>query len=366
MQKLEKTTERRNGSTATESIAAPLVMLGAVAILVGSTGCSSMRGFGGKFRSHEKVDLMPFAEQTIAILSGTEYPLAQDNSVLIREFLGEDMPGVAELDAALAESDRITDSIKIYSIELMKISRMEGDEDVRTKALAKVVRTLEAPIRKKLDLTDEMFAQKLEEIAAKPDFLAGVRAVQPLIDSAGLYYSTLLNSAEKHAKFVAQSIDAAIDDKYAALLEFGKVLEARKRAVLEGLALVHHYRRGDKAALKTLRAGEYILDAAAMPSAAGTPAELATAEAHFLERLTVMQTLYASVEKETDLYRRTHHELDEQYAFVREGLGAARLKFVVWSQAHEKMASGMKDSAEWFDIADAPGMLIKAGAKVLK
>ena len=219
-----------------------------MAVLLGS-GCASTRS---KFKSHEKVDLMPFAEQTIAILSSTEYPLAQDNSVLIREFLGDETPGVLELDAALEEADGITESMQIYSIELMKISRLQGEDDVRVKAVAEVVRTVEAPIRKKLDLTDALFEEKLAEIAAKPDFLAAIRAVQPLIDSAGVYYSSVLDSAESYAAAAALSVDAAIDTKYAALLEFRKVLDSRKQAVLEGLAFVHHYRRGDKTALQAL------------------------------------------------------------------------------------------------------------------
>ena len=333
-----------------------------MAVLLGS-GCASTRS---KFKSHEKVDLMPFAEQTIAILSSTEYPLAQDNSVLIREFLGDETPGVLELDAALEEADGITESMQIYSIELMKISRLQGEDDVRVKAVAEVVRTVEAPIRKKLDLTDALFEEKLAEIAAKPDFLAAIRAVQPLIDSAGVYYSSVLDSAESYAAAAALSVDAAIDTKYAALLEFRKVLDSRKQAVLEGLAFVHHYRRGDKTALQALRTGVYILDPLLQLSAKGTPEELVKVEAYLLERLTVMQTIYASVEKEVDLYQRTHRELDEQYQFVRDGLGAARLKFVVWAEAHEKMASGMKDPAEWFDIADAPSLLIKAGVKAVK
>ena len=63
--------------------------------------------------------------------------------------------------------------------------------------------------------------------------------------------------------------------------------------------------------------------------------------------------------------RETHREWDEQYTFVLDGIAVARLKFVVWSKAHEKMASGKKDEAEWFDIADAPKLLIKAGVKAL-
>ena len=49
-------------------------------------------------------------------------------------------------------------------------------------------------------------------------------------------------------------------------------------------------------ALVTLREGEFILDPTVLPSAQGTRKELALAEAHLLERLTVMQTLHSSIE----------------------------------------------------------------------
>jgi hypothetical protein len=135
---------------------------------------------------------------------------------------------------------------------------------------------------------------------------------------------------------------------------------------LKGLVLLHDYRKGDKAGLKKLREGGYIINPEYLPSEKGAPGDLAKAEAHLLERLQVMQTLFRSIAPEIDLYRRTHRELDQQCEFVRDGIATSRLKFVVWSQAHERMASGMKDDAEWFDISDAPTMLIKAGVKALK
>ena len=334
-----------------------------VVVLVLGSGCASMRG---KFKSGEMVDLMPFADQTIAMLTSSEYPLAQDRSVLIREFLTADTPGMARLDELLAEADRITESMLTYSVELVKISEMSVDEEDRIKALEAVVKTMEAPIRKKLALDDEAFKKHLNDITGQSDFLAAVREVQPLIESAGIYYGLVLSEAEAQATLATQAIDEKIDAKYQALFDFVKVLDARKETILKGLVLVHEHRAGDKEALKKLRDGKHILVTDALPPEQATTDDLARAETHLLERLQVMQTLFRSIEPEIDLYRRTHRELDEQYQFVRDGVAAARLKFVVWSQAHERMASGMKDDAEWFDISEAPALLIKAGVKAIK
>ena len=170
----------------------------------------------------------------------------------------------------------------------------------------------------------------------------------------------------EEATDAVKTVDTRIDAKYAALLDFVKVYDARKQSVFEGLTRIHEFRTGRKEALTELLEGGHILDSHFFPASSGDSDSLAKAEAHLLERLQVLQALSASIEPEMDLYRRTHRELDEQYQFVLDGISVSRLKFVVWSQAHQKMSSGQKDPAEWFDIADAPGLLIKAGVKAIK
>ena len=48
-----------------------------------------------------------------------------------------------------------------------------------------------------------------------------------------------------------------------------------------------------------------------------------------------------------------------------ERTNQVRLIMLVWSRAHQKMASGVVDPADWFDIKDAPALLIKYGSKML-
>ena len=334
-----------------------------VAVLLMSSGCAGMRA---KFKSSKSVDLMPFAENTVAMLTTPENPLSQDNSVLIRDFVTSETPGMARLNELLAEADVITESMMVYSIELMQISEKDISEEERCRALVGVVKTMEGPIRKKLEISDAEFQALLDAIGDNDNFLAAIREIQPLIESASLYFNSLLNEASEQATLMAKVVDQRIDARFKPLLDFATLLEARKGSAFTALALLHKARMGEPGALEALRKGKYILDPALMLPAKATEADLAKVEAYVMDRLQLFQKTNESVQPEVELYRDTHRELDEQYTFVLDSISMARLKFVVWAQAHEKMASGKKIAAEWFDIADAPKLLIKAGVKALK
>ncbi len=64
-------------------------------------------------------------------------------------------------------------------------------------------------------------------------------------------------------------------------------------------------------------------------------------------------------------YRATHLELDDLYKDAQYEIRQIRLITLVWIRAHQKMASGIVSPAEWFDISDAPAMLLKMGTKAV-
>jgi len=46
-----------------------------------------------------------------------------------------------------------------------------------------------------------------------------------------------------------------------------------------------------------------------------------------------------------------------------DAIREARLTFVVWSRAYQKMASGKTEPAEWFDISDTGKLLFGVAKK---
>jgi hypothetical protein len=122
---------------------------------------------------------------------------------------------------------------------------------------------------------------------------------------------------------------------------------------------------GDNGAMTKLLKGKYILKPKYLPSGKPSQQEIVVMETYLLDSLTKMSNIYDRLKPELDLYRATHRELDEQEDSVRTSIARSRLNFLIWTRAHRKMASGVKDPAKWFDIKDAPTILIKAGVRAL-
>lgn len=114
-----------------------------------------------------------------------------------------------------------------------------------------------------------------------------------------------------------------------------------------------------------LSGDEFILVAEHRPSAQAGEEELAKAEAYLMERLTTMKRINDEMMPEVELYRDTHREWDAEFSSAVDGVARARAKYIFWSRAHRKIASGITDPAKWFDISEAPALLFKAGKKAL-
>ena len=72
---------------------------------------------------------------------------------------------------------------------------------------------------------------------------------------------------------------------------------------------------------------------------------------------------YNQLMPDIDEYHNSHLELRDLVELKEDAIREARLTFVVWSRAYQKMASGKTDPAEWFDISDTGKLLFGAAKK---
>lgn len=355
---------RRNTTNTPLRFTVPLMIVSAVLLCSGcaSTGKTMKLGFWG---GDEKVNLAPFAAQTMGFLGGPEYPISRETAVLIRKYLASDTFGMAELDSLLVESDKITDQMITYSVELVGISEIDGSTKDKIAALADTVRVFKGPIKQKLELSDEAFDERIAAIVDQNEFLDAIRAVQPLIDSVSVYYGSLMDQIQKQTEEKARAIDAAIDADFQPLIDFVNVLTTRRQTILIGLGYLHKARQGDAGALAKLADGGIIIEERFKPKAGASEEDLAVVEEHLLDRLSMLKRIHDEMMPDVEMYRMTHQELDREYERVIIDVAAARVKFVIWSRAHRTMASGEKDPAKWFDVRDAPEFLVKAVKKAV-
>jgi hypothetical protein len=351
-------TNERTGNRSKQFTGGIALIVLALALL--NTGCSSMgKSMKTGFLGGESENLVPFAEETIARLGGGSYPLAQETAILIREFFDPPFDEITRLDQYLVNVDAITTSVMTYSVDLVTISEMNISARQKAERLADSFGPLREPAQTHLDISDEDFEAILDEVRNADDFLASLRAIQPLIDATAVYFGFLMSDIEKTLNGATIVIDGRIEQEFKSLTEFLQTMEERKQKALIGLKLIHDHRSGDGQALAQLRGGNIILD----ESLASADAD--ELESYLVERITLMKELLDTIEPDIALYRATHLELDEQHQRVLTNVGVARLNFLTWARAHRMMASGVKDPAKWFDVRELPETLVGAAIKAI-
>jgi len=79
--------------------------------------------------------------------------------------------------------------------------------------------------------------------------------------------------------------------------------------------------------------------------------------------MTMVNENYHQLKPDYDDYFRSHNELKKIIDTKDEGIKEARLTFIIWSRAYQKMAMGKTDPAEWFDISESGTLLMGAAGR---
>jgi hypothetical protein len=151
-------------------------------VVVFSTGCSN-------FRSRERLDLAPFAENTISLASDIEYGLTETNRLVhLRELLQD--PVVAEHRAEWEKVRVLMKGVVAYSVEVTTLgnSTLKGPE--RAQALAEFLDPLARPVldeerakaRARIRISTTGMDSILTDIRAQKNLLDALQAAQPVID----------------------------------------------------------------------------------------------------------------------------------------------------------------------------------------
>ena len=158
----------------------------------------------------------------------------------------------------------------------------------------------------------------------------------------------------------------AIDERYRLVIRYQEGLEKEKYRILEALGELYATTQGDMAAFQRLKNSGAIIKKSVLPrSNRPSEEEIEKIGEYLVKRLDGLHRIQQEIEPDWKLYRATQQELDDLHALFMEEIKQFRLVTIVWMRAHQKMASGKIKPAEWFDINNAPGTLIKMGTGLI-
>ena len=324
-------------------------------LVIAFSGCA---GFSEKFTSVEKVNLEPFATITTNMVNSIDYGLDRNSTILTKPYIK--MDGKPELKRLIELDDelyRVLSGVERYSIKVVSLSSSPKTPKQKVEAFADYIDRLDKPALayhiQKGTIQEEDLQNVLATIRNQGDLLSAMKAAQPMIDVVLQHVDSLSEEIRRQEIRAEDEIDGAIEKDYATELAYIKMLWARRNGVMKALILIDDYYKGRSKALEELNASQ-VYSEIGTKSRKVSSSELKQLEKDLIVKLGEIKRQLDLVEGDFDNYMKIHQELDELVKFHDNEIRKARGVIQLWSGAHSKMASGITDPAEWFDVTD-PG-----------
>ncbi|WP_455207025.1 hypothetical protein [Kaarinaea lacus] len=337
------------------------LLLATVVALVFS-GCASWEG---KFSRTTVADIGIFADQTLAALTDPEIGLPVGKSIYIRDYIVSSEPEEQRFAQATKDLElRLLRLIK-YSLGLVDIAETSKSEAEKVEKYADFLQSMQRKAEENAEYEPGYYDETINLIRSQEKFHEALQQAQPIIHAAGRGYQVLLDEIQESLNILEAKIDRKIDERFTTVIRYQKALEDEKYAILIALGHLYQTYKGDTDAFQKLRDSDVVRKKSLLPKGNPTEDDLSEIAEHLVKRLDVIHKIWQEIEPDWEIYRATHRELDALAAEIKNRLNRTRATVIIWSRAHQKMASGRSNPAEWFDIDNAPAQLFQLGTKAI-
>jgi len=326
---------------------------------------SACAGMGKKFKKSTVADVGVFTDHTFAMLSEADFTFAHGDAVYTREYYDRGEIEEQQWFESKARAEQVLNVMLTYSLKLVTIAETEDSTQGRVRIYADYLNRIDDPVLRALGLEKDYFDDLIKKVRGEKDLLGALRKAQPIINAMGRYMEQALSAMDTATLELVQKVDEKIDYEYKDVIRYQETLGQEKYAVLGALEQLFLMAKGDPDAYGRLKAGGAVLSKKLIPAGKPSEEDLAAIRNYLMQRLKGMHEIGAEIEPDWKIYRAMHQELDNLHEKIKIDIRRARLSTIVWIRAHQKMASGRVNPAEWFDIDDAPALLFKLGTGAL-
>jgi hypothetical protein len=314
----------------------------ACAIAIALSGCSYIK-------SQQRVDITPFAENTINLVSEVNYGLNTRSAVYLREYIDE--PEVAEYREEWSHFRPVLRGVAAYSIAIVTLSKSDITKKERAVQLADFLERLLSPVitreEKAFLYTEETLDAVLSDIRSQQNLLDGLRAAQPIIDEIARYSGEHLDRIKDRQDRAQDFLMDKIAEDHREVLEYNELLKEAQAKSLHSLKLLSDYRHGhNERALEELLENDWELREI-LPSTTNVSLEdLRSLEERLLFRLKGVREIKEQLVPDIEFYQNKILELDVAVQAANSNLQRARVTMIIWSRTHQRLAEGVTDPAK--------------------
>ena len=310
-----------------------------------------------------RLDYGFFSATTEAFLSRLELPTSSEDAVLARRFIDREGEVETRLRDSLAEGHRVIRAMVAYSLQLVTISDAGTTDAEQVAAYAEYVRGIADGVAESLDLDPRDLRPTLEVVETRTKLSNALLAAQPILAVAIREALLLADEASSELDLLARALDGRIDAEFADVIRYHENLEQERRVVLQALERVHAHFQGDEDALEELRQSGALYDRGLLVDEVTTYEDVSAVREHLTERLEGLARIRAAIEADWADYREAHREVDVLASRAARRIDEYRITLLMWLRGHQKLAAGVRNPAEWFDINEVPASLVKLGVE---
>jgi len=329
------------------------ILLFCFLIIVVSTftmGCAA-------FQAQKKVNLAPFAENAVSIVSEVEYGLSQARAIHVRPFLGG--PATVEYKEEWNKMGRFLRGIVGYSIQVVTISQSDMSDKKKAGMLSDYIGSLATPIFSDpalgFKISREEFTSITENIRNQDDYFEAMNAAQPVVDEVARVAEEVLIDLRNAQDAARLEVALLIEDDHAPVLKFKDDLKYGQERTLQSAVFLSRWREGEKVMEDSLLLYDPALREFLKPGKSMT-FETAGKISNLLRvRLEGGKLIQEHMFPEIEQYQKEMQELDELIAVADRGIRQSKGAIAVWRRSHQTMAAGITEPAaiDLFGIAQA-------------
>lgn len=337
-------------------------LLGLLALAVGLNGCATYKS---KFNNKQVANIGYFADSTIAMMGDLDLTVDREDTLLVRRFIDMESPEVREVSKWNTSLKLDLTDMVGYSIELVNFAESDETEEERIQHYADYVAQYRDTIKDYEKIDTAGFDKTIAEVRKQETFLAAVRTAQPLFNAATMEASLKVDRLVAALDKLAKKIDAEIDREYSDIIQYRSKLEREKFDILTAFEIVYDAYRKDDPELSALKASRVIWTPEIIPEGRPTQEDLREIGDHLHRRMEALNSVQQEVKPNWEDYLATHKELNAFADNAARNAQKSRIVLLTWIRAHQKMASGTVDPADWFDVGDITKQLIKNSPQLL-
>ncbi|MFV2061219.1 MAG: hypothetical protein ACC653_11100 [Gammaproteobacteria bacterium] len=330
-----------------------------ILILTFSSACST---FDGKFKETHQINLAPFSENVAIMANELEYGFDKIRSLHSKWYFDLNSKKIKRL---LNLEKLVTQEIHFivdYSSHIVYLSESNKPMIEKTTKLSRYVKQMYTRYQnsKTLVLTEEQKDTFIENIKKQDDFLTALQTAQPFINELARYANRLLDQLKKAENDVAYSQYAKIDSENEHLKALILSLNKNEKEISNTIVLLNQYENGSKSAFKKLKKSKILHQQSIIQTKDSlTKNQIGLLKKHLLNELTENTNYFTQLEPSYNRYILAQKELLRLVSDHDAEIRKTRLVFITFASAHRKMASGIVKPAEWFNIKEAPKLLLK-------